>query len=503
VLIELGVMQQRHEAVLEVMGGLSVTEVATRYGVTRQTVHRWLRRYARYGLAGLAGESTRPGSCPHQMRPEVEARIVELRLLHPAWGPRTIAHYLAREEISPVPGRSSIHRCLVRHRLIDPQKRRRKREDYRRWERERAMELWQMDVMGGVRLTDGRELKLVSGIDDHSRYCVSARLVWRATARPVCEALLTALGRYGAPEQILTDNGKVFTGRFGPGTGQVLFDRICREHDVRHLLTAPRSPTTTGKVERFHRTLRTEFLAGRTFASLEEAQAELDAWVESYNAERPHQSLGMATPAARFALAARREAAEEPDAAVHAATDADLRAVTRRVGHSGKISLAGELYHVGTYLAGETVGLELTDGGLLQVSHHGVLVASPARRRPPANGGAERPPRVRRARSQDATASVIRLVDTTGYVSFAGTGYWLGVHHRGQQVEVRRVGDSVEIRHAGVLLRTQPARHDRAKEHGAFSTPNGRPHRKNSARHCDATGGTDVVEPKWNTGGGT
>ena len=74
----------------------------------------------------------------------------------------------------------------MRHRLIDPQKRRRKREDYRRWEREHAMELWQMDIMGGVRLADRRELKLVTGIDDHSRFCVSARLVWRATARPVC-----------------------------------------------------------------------------------------------------------------------------------------------------------------------------------------------------------------------------------------------------------------------------------------------------------------------------
>ena len=323
-LIELGVMQQRHEAVLEVMGGLSVTEVATRYGVTRQTVHRWLRRYARYGLAGLASESTRPGSCPHQMRPEVEARIVEMRLLHPTWGPRTIAHYLGREGVSPVPGRSSIHRCLLRHRLIDPQKRKRKREDYRRWEREHAMELWQMDVMGGVKLTDGRELKLVSGIDDHSRFCVSARLVWRATARPVCEALLEAISRYGAPQQILTDNGKVFTGRFGTGAGLVLFDRICREHDVRHLLTAPRSPTTTGKVERFHWTLQREFLAGRAFASLEEAQAELDAWVEEYNAERPHQSLGMASPEARFALAAQRgvEGAETASGARPARGDA-------------------------------------------------------------------------------------------------------------------------------------------------------------------------------------
>ena len=95
---------------------------------------------------------------------------------------------------------------------------------------------------------------------------------------------------YGVPEQILTDNGKVFTGRFGPGHGEVLFDRICRENGIKHLLTAPRSPTTTGKVERWHKTLRREFLNGKVFASIDDAQAQLDAWVEHYNHDRPHQS---------------------------------------------------------------------------------------------------------------------------------------------------------------------------------------------------------------------
>ena len=165
------------------------------------------------------------------------------------------------------------------------------------------MELWQLDVMGGVKLADGREAKLISGLDDHSRFCVSAALVVRATARPVCEALVAAMGRYGIPEQILTDNGKVFTGRFGRGPGEVLFDRICREHGIRHLLTAPHSPTTTGKVERFHRTIRAEFLAGMTFDTLEEAQEQLDAWVATYNSERPHQGIGMVAPARRFGLA--------------------------------------------------------------------------------------------------------------------------------------------------------------------------------------------------------
>ena len=117
-----------------------------------------------------------------------------------------------------------------------------------------------MDIVGGVRLADGSEAKIVSGVDDHSRFCISALVVARATARPTCDALALAMRRHGVPAEILTDNGKVFTGRFGPGTGEVLFDRICRENGIKHLLTAPRSPTTTGKVERWHKTLRGEFL---------------------------------------------------------------------------------------------------------------------------------------------------------------------------------------------------------------------------------------------------
>ena len=111
---------------------------------------------------------------------------------------------------------------------------------------------------------------------------------------------------YGVPQELLTDNGKVFTGRFGKGKVEVLFDRICRENGIDHLLTAPRSPTTTGKIERWHRTLRERFLAGKVFASQADAQKQLDAWVHEYNHDRPHESLDMATPASRF-LTARAE----------------------------------------------------------------------------------------------------------------------------------------------------------------------------------------------------
>jgi hypothetical protein len=109
----------------------------------------------------------------------------------------------------------------------------------------------------------------------------------RATSRAVCTHFAEAIGRHGVPQEILTDNGKVFTGRFGPKDTEVLFDRICRENGIDHLLTAPRRPTTTGKIERFHRTLRQEFLTGRVFDDLRCAQDALDRWVRSYNPERP------------------------------------------------------------------------------------------------------------------------------------------------------------------------------------------------------------------------
>jgi transposase InsO family protein len=480
VLVELGLVEQRHKAILEVLGGASVTDVARRYGVTRQTVHAWLRRYAHSGLAGLVDRSSRPENCPHQMPPEVVARVVELRRTHPFWGPRSIRHQLLREGVDPLPGRSSVYRCLVRHGLVDPQKRKKRREHYRRWERTRPMELWQMDVMGGVKLQDGSELKVVTGLDDHSRFCVSALLVPRATARPVCEALAAALRLYGVPGQILTDNARVFSSRFGPGQGEVLFDRICRENGIRHLLTAPRSPTTTGKVERFHKTVRLEFLSGRVFATTQEAQADLDAWVAFYNAERPHQGIGMVPPRERFARAhfesfqpiLPRED-EEPSGCLAPHGPRALR----KVSANGRLRLAGADYTVGRFLGGERVEAEFGSDGLVSIFHRDVLVATLARQH---RAEAEQPALRRRpqgtgARPQTTGTLVLRQVDSRGDLSFAGTAYRAGTALAGEQVEVRLVGDTVQIWAGGKLIRTHPARHDPSKEHGAFATPKGRP----------------------------
>jgi transposase InsO family protein len=317
-LVVLSVVEQRLDAVRAVLDGADVVEVAALAGVHRATLHRWVARYLTGQLAGLADGSHRPHSCPRQVDDAVEVAVAEMRREHPRWGSRRIRLEMLRKP-GPwsagglvVPSERTIDRILHRQGLLRARPRKRPRESYVRFERPGPMQLWQMDIVGGIRLVSQvtgelREAKVVTAVDDHSRYCVIARVVERATGRAVCLALAEALVRFGVPEEINTDNGKQFTDRFGRHggrNGEVLFDKICRKNGITHRLTAPASPNQNGKVERFHGTFRPDFLdiAG-PFTSVAEAQAAVDVWVRDYNADRPHQALDEkvpVTPADRF-----------------------------------------------------------------------------------------------------------------------------------------------------------------------------------------------------------
>jgi transposase InsO family protein len=362
VLMEISKMEQRYDAVVAVIrDGFSVSEAAQKFGVSRQSLYRWMARYEEGGLEALAEGSHRPKHIPHQMPGEIETRVLELRRTHPLWGPLRIEHQLRRDGFDPPPSHMAVYRALVRHGLIEPGVKRKKLPHYKRWERGRPMELWQMDVVGGVLLEDGTECKILTGVDDHSRFNVCAGIMVRATARPVCGFFAAALERHGVPEEILTDNGKVFTNRFGRNETEVLFDKICRENGITHRLTAPASPTTTGKIERFHRTLRREFLAGQVFESLEEAQTRLDAWVVEYNTDRPHQSLGMETPLDRFS----RRSAKAPSPPLDLSSLLPERSgddwISRTISVNGTLSVSNQVFSVGKHRGGTIVDIHVTD----------------------------------------------------------------------------------------------------------------------------------------------
>ncbi|EFE68899.1 integrase [Streptomyces viridosporus ATCC 14672] len=465
VLVELSVVEQRYRAVLAVLAGATVTEVSASLGVSRQTVSGWKSRYEASGLAGLADRSRRPASCPHRASAEVEAAVCELRRKHPRWGPRRIAFVLERSgAVSPVPSRMTVYRILVRHGLVEPGLRRRKRSDYRRWQRDAPMQLWQMDIVGGVMLVDPvtgelSEAKVVTGGDDHSRYCVIASVVERATGRAVCAAFARALQRFGVPEEVLTDNGKQFTARFGHG-GEVLFDRICRENGIAHRLTQPASPTTTGKVERFHQTLRRELLDDcGAFESVEGAQAALDRWVEEYNSSRPHQALDMQSPGDRFMPVPEQERdvlglrfpgvlalvpQQRPaPAAVPEPAETELAPVPvpevvrvdgggpvefeRVVPASGNLQVAGKQFWLGPSRSGLTVTfwadtsvIHLLVAGVRIKSVRSHLSVADLGRLAARGGRAAGPPPLPTGDSDGAAFEVDRVVNNSGLVGLAG-----------------------------------------------------------------------------------
>src|SRR3989440_3892439 len=201
---EKSVTEQRYDAVLGVISeGRTVIEVASQWGVSRRTLHRWLARYEANGLEGLPDRSHRLERCPHQMPTEVEVLVLELRRAHRYWGARRLALELMRKRVTPAPSKSSVYRCLVRAGVIEPDKRHHRKEIWKRWERGGPMELWQMDLVGGVLLADGSPAKALTGVDD-SRFCVSARLMLRERTQLVCDGFVAAMRAHGVPQQVLS-----------------------------------------------------------------------------------------------------------------------------------------------------------------------------------------------------------------------------------------------------------------------------------------------------------
>ena len=263
------------------------------------------------------------------------------------------------------------------------------------------MELWQLDVVHGFLLADGTSAKALTGIDDHSRFCISARLMVRERTQAVCDGLSSAMAVYGVPAQVLTDNGKVFTGRFAQPPVEVLFDRICRENGIDHILTQPGSPTTTGKIERFHRTLRVEFNTRQVFRNLKTAQEALDEWVTYYNTERPHQGLGDVTPESRF-----HAQAEQPRHELRRPERTGEQWVSRLVARNGVVCVDSQHISVGKHFSGSTCDVLVTPG-LFQFWVGNELLKTVAR-----SGGSE----IRKKHAERHPAAAIDLIGSVKYV---------------------------------------------------------------------------------------
>jgi transposase InsO family protein len=287
--------------------GWSVAATAESMNVSRQTAHKWWRRYQLEGPAGLVDRSSRPHSCPHQTPARVERRIVALRQSRKL-GPARLAG------IVDVPA-STVHRVLVRHnvnrlRWMD----RPTGRVIRRIHTDRCGELVHIDVKKLARVPDGGGHRMHgragtrngsmskqgkgythihTAIDAHSRLAYSEFAGTENTVN--CVAFLTrAVAWFAARgiviERILTDNGNGYR-------SHAWRDR-CADLNIAHTRTKPYRPATNGKVERFNRTLADEWAYARLWKSEASRARALDRFLHRYNHHRHHTAVG-GPPASR------------------------------------------------------------------------------------------------------------------------------------------------------------------------------------------------------------
>ncbi|MHA7306937.1 IS481 family transposase [Arthrobacter sp. TMN-49] len=294
-------MDQNRVIVLAVLEmGLSPSEAARRFHVSRQWVHVLMGRYREFGEAGLEPRSRRPSRHPGATSGDVRARITTLRAELDAAGldagAESIADRLRREGVSP-PAVSTIWRILRSASMVVPQPQKRPRSSWHRFEAAQPNQTWQSDFTHWT-LAGGTDIEVISWLDDCSRYLLHISAHPRVTGIIVTTTFTSTAQAHGYPASTLTDNGMVYTTRFAHGKGGPnAFEYLVKKLGIIQKNGSPYHPQTQGKIERFHQTLKKWLALQPPASSRRELDEQLARFQHIYNQERPHRALDRKTPA--------------------------------------------------------------------------------------------------------------------------------------------------------------------------------------------------------------
>jgi transposase InsO family protein len=274
-------------------------ELCRRFKISPKTGYKWLSRYKLSGREGLTDGSRRPHRSPSRTKGAIEQQVIELRAESlNCWGGRKLSRQLVKRggrELAP----STITNILRRAGLLNPALAA-AATPYQRFERSAPNELWQMDFKGHFPLVNGRRCHPLTVLDDHSRFALVLSACANERADTVQAALTTTFRRCGLPAAMLMDNGGPWAA--GPEHSWSALSLWLVRLGIHVSHGRPYHPQTQGKEERFHRTLQFELLCHFNFTSLEHCQREFDRFRDRYNLERPHDALGLDTPASRYRL---------------------------------------------------------------------------------------------------------------------------------------------------------------------------------------------------------
>jgi len=358
-------MEERARFVLEVeKAEMSVAELCRRYGVSRKTGYKWIRRYRAEGLDGIRERSSRPHTCPHKTNQDWETRIITERVKHSSWGPKKTRELLFRSSLEEkVPAASTIGDILRRAGLVS-RHRRRSRKTYYSGPLTEAMypnHVWAVDYKGWFRTGDGKRCEPLTISDLYSRYVVEVRALPDQSYEQARGVFERVFEEYGLPEIIRSDNGGPFASRGAGGLSRLSVWWVLL--GIKPEFIAKGHPEQNGVHERMHLTLKKEATVPAS-RNLREQQGRFDIWREEFNENRPHEALKMKVPAKRYRRSTRvcqrginnKKQIKYPEGYK-----------VRRVRRSGEIRWKGKMRFVGAALKGEWVGIKQFEEGHNQV----------------------------------------------------------------------------------------------------------------------------------------
>lgn len=276
--------------------GLNVTEFCRQHGVSTWFFYQLRKRYAVQGEAALEPGSRVPKTIANQTSERMEELIIEIRKDLAGQGldagAATIRFHLEnRPDLrTGVPSESTIWRILTRRGFVNPEPKKAPKHSYRTFAAERANECWQIDDTDWF-LADGTGVKIISLIDDCTRFCPGIKACQTVNGTAAFEAFTTAAGQWGWPQRFLSDNASVYRYSLAETLGLL---------GVGHRHGRPHHPQTQGKVERFQQTLQKWLRSQPHAETIEELQAQLDQFCDIYNNQRPHRALDRRTPASVY-----------------------------------------------------------------------------------------------------------------------------------------------------------------------------------------------------------
>jgi transposase InsO family protein len=311
----------------------SFSRLCEEFEISRPTGYLWCKRYQGSGLEGIAEQSRKPQRSPSKTAESVEQQVMELRRRYPDWGARKLALRLGEQAGLQMPA-STVHRILRRHKLVQPCEQHHGK--WKRFERSRPNELWQMDFKGPRGWN--QPVGPLAILDDHSRYMIGLQALGSTQAGRVREQLEQAFQDCGVPEGMLMDHGIPW---WGPraALGLTALSVWLMGQGIRLHWSGVRHPQTQGKIERCQGTLL-RALEKRAVPEEEKNQKWLDDYRWEYNHVRPHQALGMITPAKVWTPSTRKYDPHPAD------WQYPPGAVLRKVDVDGKLQLDGRQWHL-------------------------------------------------------------------------------------------------------------------------------------------------------------